>query len=339
MGKTFDFDEYIASEKVQHQIAAAIKVDPKIRENLEQIYVDYIKIQNTYRTKIEKIVSLILQAELPEVLSVASRVKSVESLLGKVLKNKASLTADVGKGGEKEKYRNLDCSNYYKIINDLGGIKILVRYRHQWKDVHNYLWEKYYKGEEHYITNETVLSNFRENEKPFLAERPKAYLRHGTDLSPYQSVGKQVFNIEITERGYNSNHYIINDGGRYIEIQVRTIYDEAWSECTHDLVYKSGIDDIVRKEELKTLSKCLATQTLAAEEICNHMYEKVFGPLSWGQASNTEKLEELQAELDKNGINPSKVHMMSDVDSILEVPKEEFDGNISNLLIRKNSKE
>ena len=53
---------------------------------------------------------------------------------------------------------------------------------------------------------------------------------------------------------------------------MRTIFDEAWSECTHDLVYKSNSSTV--KAELEYLSKCLSIQTIAAESVVNLMYKK-----------------------------------------------------------------
>lgn len=59
------------------------------------------------------------------------------------------------------------------------------------------------------------------------------YLREGDDTSLYE--GK----VEIRkEKPYQSVHYVIRSReGLGVEIQVRTLYEEAWSEIDHKLRY------------------------------------------------------------------------------------------------------
>src|SRR5699024_9747613 len=89
----------------------------------------------------------------------------------------------------------------------------------------------------------------------------------------YEQIGKDIFDFRLSDEGYNSMHYLVNVDGKYIEIQLRTILDEAWGECTHDIVYK-GVNNS-QLPELQYLSQCLAQQTIAAETITNLIYEKV----------------------------------------------------------------
>lgn len=76
-------------------------------------------------------------------------------------------------------------------------------------------------------------------DEPFIVEIPKVYYRSDQDKVFYEYVKENCYSMIPSKSGYNSVHYIINKDGKYIEIQVRTIYDEAWSECTHDIVYKN----------------------------------------------------------------------------------------------------
>lgn len=70
-----------------------------------------------------------------------------------------------------------------------------------------------------------------------IAERPKVYIRPGDDEHFY--VGISGIKLE-SERGYyRSIHYIIKYGGYYIEVQVRSIFEEAWGEVDHDVLYPS----------------------------------------------------------------------------------------------------
>lgn len=150
--------------------------------------------------------------------------------------------------------------------------RILIRYREQWEQVHKILWEKYHKGDEWYL--EDFKEDYRTNVgKSFIVEKPKVYYRNENDRIFYEQIGKDIFDFYLSDEGYNSMHYLINVDGKYIEIQMRTILDEAWSECTHDIVYKST--NKAQIAELEYLSQCLSQQTIAAEAITNLIYEKV----------------------------------------------------------------
>lgn len=52
----------------------------------------------------------------------------------------------------------------------------------------------------------------------------------------YEKLGVKAY---MKENGYRSVHYVMSFKQVYIEIQVRTIYDEAWSNCDHNYVYKN----------------------------------------------------------------------------------------------------
>jgi ppGpp synthetase/RelA/SpoT-type nucleotidyltranferase len=98
--------------------------------------------------------------------------------------------------------------------------------------------------------------------------------------------------FQQSSEGYNSIHYVVNVDGKYIEIQVRTLLDEAWAECTHDIVYKN-IKNKSQIMELQYLSNCLAQQTTSAEMISNLIYEKVYkNGLIYGGVKHSEKKNE-----------------------------------------------
>ena len=92
------------------------------------------------------------------------------------------------------------------------GIRILLLFKEDWLGVHDHLMKEY--GD-------------------VLLEQPFAYVREGDDTHLYE--GK----VEIRkEKPYRSVHYVIrSDTGLAIEIQVRTLYEEAWSEIDHKLRY------------------------------------------------------------------------------------------------------
>lgn len=212
-------------------------------------------------------------------------------------------------------------------MTDLIGLRILIRYREQWLTVHNWIKDKYYQGEDRFVKN--FIEDYDSHpDKSFIVEKPKVYYRNRRDLSFYEQIGGDFFEFIESDEGYNSMHYIINIDGKYIEIQVRTIFDEAWSECTHDLVYKNK--DKKLKEELEYLSICLSQQTIASESIANLMYEKVnpSGAL-FGKISNMTDIP-LLSKVDN--INVSQVSAIEKRINKLNKAENDFDGNIKNLI-------
>lgn len=97
----------------------------------------------------------------------------------------------------------------------------------------------------------------------FIAEKPIVYYRHGEEKKNYEIFGRDIFDIKLSDIGYSSIHYIVNYNGEYIELQVRTIYDEAWGECDHDFVYK--LNACPKKLVLKRCSKMLSDVTGVAD--------------------------------------------------------------------------
>jgi ppGpp synthetase/RelA/SpoT-type nucleotidyltranferase len=105
-----------------------------------------------------------------------------------------------------------------------------------------------------------------------LAEIPKAYHAYGDDLSVYDGL---KIDTKLKENGYRSVHYIVSFMGVYIEIQTRTIYDEAWNDCDHNYVYKK--ETHVSHSALSELSSALSMLTNASNDLgekMQYIYEK-----------------------------------------------------------------
>ncbi|QQK71647.1 hypothetical protein HG702_09055 [Pectobacterium versatile] len=113
-----------------------------------------------------------------------------------------------------EKYRSITKDNYTDVITDLIGIRVLHLFKEDWETIHNYL-----------------------NSKWEFQESPIVYIREGDapDINIEGSVEK------THPAGYRSVHYIISTrllkNSIYTEIQVRTIFEEAWSEIDHRVRY------------------------------------------------------------------------------------------------------
>ena len=309
----------------------------KVLEKESDLEKHLLKIQEHYWTKKtcysgkceaaaqRLLMTILTDNDLKEIHSARYRMKSIDSLWVKYVKKKALLADSPGSDYNIEKYRTMTKDNYYKVITDLIGIRILIRYQQQWETVHEWIWHNFYKEDKPYIQN--WLDDYPSGEtEDFLVEKPKLYLREEKDYPMYQKYGKDIFEKHISNEGYSSIHYLLWYDGKYVELQVRTIYDEAWGECTHDLVYKCK--NKTRRADLERLSECLATQTQAAGMIADIMYEKSQDVSS--QADDMGHSMQKVKKIQKSGYEKIQKHLDNMNNS--KEKQQEFDGAIDNLI-------
>lgn len=98
------------------------------------------------------------------------------------------------------------------------------------------------------------------------AEIPKVYYAVGDDITAYVEQGLIAKQHTMN---YRSIHYTVTYNGFYVEIQMRTIYDEAWSDCDHNYVYKK--DDNTSHNALEKLSTILSKLTNLSNDIGEKM--------------------------------------------------------------------
>ena len=218
--------------------------------------------------------------------SIRYRVKNTESLLVKIIEKKFE-NAD-----QYSKYNGINADNYYKIITDLIGVRIIVRYRYEWQEIHRLVWEKYNKANINYLVD--YEKDYKSKEGVFIAEKPIVYYRHGETKKNYEVFGRDIFEIKLSDIGYSSIHYIINVNGNYIELQVRTIYDEAWSECDHDFVYKLNAGP--KKLVLQRCSRLLSDITGAADGLSSFMRDYFTEDVFNDRVSDEEETAQEQPE-------------------------------------------
>ncbi|WP_440531653.1 hypothetical protein [Variovorax sp. YR566] len=147
--------------------------------------------------------------------SVRWRIKNPEHLMGKIVRKRAK--------GEP-KYADINKSNYFTIVTDLIGIRALHLFK-----------------EDCFIIDRPMRGTWQ------LEEEPIAYLRDG-DQSPITDRLRECkFEIKNHPAGYRSIHYVFSSqpvGRRVItEVQVRTIFEEGWSEIDHNVRYPNFSDN------------------------------------------------------------------------------------------------
>lgn len=149
-----------------------------------------------------------------EVHSVRWRIKDPEHLMAKIIRKKIEGAC---------KYNDISEENYHSIITDLIGIRVLHLFKRDWQGIHK-----------------LIHSMWK------LAEKPVIYIRDGDDseLKVFQETDCLV---KVHKAGYRSVHYIINTRPMkdeiFTEIQVRTIFEEAWSEIDHRVRYPNFSDN------------------------------------------------------------------------------------------------
>ena len=145
----------------------------------------------------------------PSVHSVRWRIKNPDHLLEKIVRKCVD---------QKEKYRSITEHNYFEIVTDLVGLRAL----HLFKD-----------------DCFSIDEDLRNTWTP--AEPPKAYFREGDPQDLIDRFQKNGFEVEKHPAGYRSIHYVCStqpvQRRVLAEIQVRTIFEEGWSEIDHRVRY------------------------------------------------------------------------------------------------------
>ncbi len=148
--------------------------------------------------------------------SVRWRVKDTEHLLSKIIR-KRSLGS--------EKYLNVTVENYGDVVTDLIGMRALHLFKSDFADIHAEM--------------ATAFS---------FAETPVVYVREGDNPELKKAYDKAGFEVQDHPEGYRSIHYVTITKPLkrriHVEIQVRTIFEEGWSEIDHTIRYPNFSDDV-----------------------------------------------------------------------------------------------
>ena len=259
------WNKLITEKKLRSIIAEIDEVDgDKNSEcSIEQIchgiydeYIEYAKHLEKVRIELLKVIE-----KFPGVHLQTSRVKDLDSVLQKVIKRKYAHMLD-----DNNLYSKISEKNYKDILTDLIGIRLIISYRGKWIELHKRIVQEFpYMDQELYKKYSHIP---HDGEKNILAQIPIAYYAYGDDLSIYEDT---LVDCKIKDNGYRSVHYIVSFMGTYIEIQTRTIYDEAWNDCDHNYVYKK--DYHVSYTALKELSQILSLLTNASNDLGEKMQQ------------------------------------------------------------------
>lgn len=181
-------------------------------EQLQHIYADFTNARSDLLPYLNLLSEQLRGVD--KVHSIRARIKDPEHLIEKIIR--------------KQKDRNeflFTVSNYRQLITDIIGMRAIHLYKEDWLSIHSFVigqWD--------------------------LHEKPTANVREGdTLIEEYTKNGCQIRNQIF---GYRSVHYVAKiplrrDETALVEIQVRTIFEEGWSEMDHDLRYPYGAHPLI----------------------------------------------------------------------------------------------
>ena len=188
--------------------------------------------------------------------SIRSRVKDPEHLIEKIVRKKQE---------NQHKYKNLDKTNYEKFLTDLIGFRCLILFKADWTSFHDYIISTFENIATNYIND--PISDFDEDPQHFyIAEKPKVHIRNGDNRAIYDAVFPP--DCVIDGKIYRSIHYIIKYKGIYLEIQVRTIFEEGWGEVDHTILYPYHQNDRLLNDYTELLNRL----TGLADEMSGFFY-------------------------------------------------------------------
>jgi len=199
-------------------------------ENLQEIYLDYSTLISYLEKEAEHIFSKL--RDVANVHSVRRRVKKPKHLIEKIIRK-----------GKKYSEQNINADNYKNIVTDLIGIRVLHLFKDDWQEIHSEitrLWD----------TKETPQINIRRGDYNLETLRDNI-----KDLN---------CDIILREHGYRSVHYLVGvplskNQEILVEIQVRTVFEEAWSEIDHIIRYPYDVDNPILTEYLAIFNRIVGS--------------------------------------------------------------------------------
>ncbi len=191
------------------------------------------------------------------------RVKSSRSLVRKVVRKRID-----------DPERNLCFDTYKDEIRDLIGLRALHLFKEDWREIHKSVMDKWNLHPE---------------------ETPLAYLREGDSEALEKQLVESGFEVKKKGGGYRSLHFVVQSQldktPCYAEIQVRTLFEEAWSEVDHQVRYPDHEDDELLSDYLLILNRLAG----GADEMASLLL-RVKSTIEVLQIANAELLQEQSAK-------------------------------------------
>jgi len=260
-------------------------------EDLVDIYNDYIPLKHEYESAAKAIVDILVKVK--EVHSVRYRIKNEEHLIEKIIRNKI-----------KDGRRRYNLKNYKNKIDDIIGIRALHLFKSDWEKI-----------------DEVIVKNWDTKETPV------ANIRNGDSAELISKYIEKTYDVKLHPYGYRSVHYILETAPtkkKFVaELQVRTIFEEGWSEIDHLIRYPYDVDNKIFKPYLLMFNGLagqadeMGTFILYLKEELNRMQEEF--ELSISKREKT--IEELQDKIKSLSISEKeRDYISTGINTILTSP-------------------
>ena len=196
-------------------------------KELESIYHDYLALREELDALALVVVDFIRELDL--VHSVRFRTKDPDHLIEKIIRKNRS---------NRDYHPTVD--NYRELVTDLIGIRVLHLFKEDWSSIHNFIIDEW-------LLMDQVVANIREGDTETVVEGYK-----DSDCL-----------IKVHPAGYRSVHYLIKieteDEIFVAEVQVRTIFEEAWSEIDHTVRYPYAMENEILSEYLNIFNRLVGS--------------------------------------------------------------------------------
>ena len=206
--------------------------------------------------------------------SVRYRVKNPENLVAKVIR-KCLADPDL----------EITPENFATEITDLIGIRALHLYKDDWIPIHQFIDETW-----------------------TIQGKPVANIRDGDPADIQGVFEEQGCEVRKRDFGYRSVHYLLKTQPtrekHVAELQVRTVFEEAWSEIDHDIRYPRGADDPVVEQFLVIFNRLVGQ----ADEMGTFI-KRLQGGLAEQSAKYATALEELAVKEEELQETVSKLNL------------------------------
>lgn len=179
-------------------------------EDLMDIYTDYCSLKG----ELDPILNMVADVlrKHPKVHSIKQRLKNPEHLIEKIIRKKI-----------KDPNRVITLQNYKNEVTDLLGIRVIHLFKEDWESIHQHIMDRWE-----------------------LSEPATANIRSGDDEKVFR---RNQCEIKQHPYGYRSVHYLIKVRPYReeftVELQVRTIFEEGWSEIDHQIRYPYNIENTI----------------------------------------------------------------------------------------------
>lgn len=153
-----------------------------------------------------------------------TRIKTPEHLVEKIIRRRVE---------NYRKYRALNRENYLDFVTDVIGFRGILLYREDWVVFHKYLLSHFVDREDWYRKDCAVTPE--EGRDRYMTEAPKVHMRQGdySDIYTDWISSDHIYD----QKYYRSVHYVVRYQGAYLELQVRTLFEEGWGEIDHHILY------------------------------------------------------------------------------------------------------